>query len=73
MKKEIVLGTLAVGFISLSLVACARKHPTVAPTVSAPVPPAQPVPTPKPVLVTAPAPLLPAQPIQAKRLDYIKK
>ena len=71
MKKGILLGIFAVGLMSLTLAACARKHPTVAPTVSAPAPSAQPVTVPKPVTVAAPQP--PAEPIHSKRLDYIKK
>lgn len=67
MKKKILLGTLIGGLISLSLIACARKHKTVAPPLPAPTAVTQPAAPPEPAPAPAPVSSKP------KRIDYVKK
>ena len=65
MKKEILLGTLAVGLMGLSLTACARKKHVVAPPAPAPAAVTQPA-APQPAPKSAPR-------AEAQNLEYVKK
>ena len=70
MKREILLGTMAVALMGLGMTACAHKKKAM--PEPAPVAVAQPA-APQPVSVSQPAPTAETRTVEAKRLDYVRK